>query len=147
VPNRFIFGFAGIGVVGIGSFWFHATLKFQAQLADELPMIWVTSTAIWLLFDHDAGFTFESTRTRLLTVAAVIFNVLFSWSYYINRNPVYHQVVFGILLFTITGRIRYLLVHSTPGKRVPADKKAGYSQNIRPGCCSIRLRLPYMELR
>ncbi|KAJ7610815.1 ceramidase [Roridomyces roridus] len=123
LPKRLRLGFAGIALVGLGSFYFHATLRFEAQLVDELPMIWVTSTAIWLLFDQDPGFTSMSTRTRLLTVAAVVFNVSFSWSYYINRNPVYHQVVFGMLLLLIAGRIRYLLVHSALGKRIPAEKK------------------------
>ncbi|KAJ7492319.1 ceramidase [Mycena latifolia] len=128
LPHRFLLGYIGIGLVGLGSFWFHATLQFQAQLADELPMIYVTSTTLWLLFDHESGFTFKSTRTRLLTVATVIFNVLFTWSYYINRNPVYHQVVFGILLFSITFRIYYLLAVSSVGKRVPADKRRAISR-------------------
>ena len=29
----------GIGVVGVGSFLFHATLLYEWQLADELPML------------------------------------------------------------------------------------------------------------
>ncbi|KAJ7786640.1 ceramidase [Mycena metata] len=124
LPYRFILGYIGIGLVGLGSFWFHATLLFQAQLADELPMIYVTTTTLWLLFDQDYGFTFESKRTRLLTVVAGAFNVLFTWSYYINRNPVYHQFVFGILMLSISFRIYYLLTRSTVGKRIPADKRA-----------------------
>ncbi|KAF7337511.1 hypothetical protein MSAN_02224100 [Mycena sanguinolenta] len=114
----------GIGLIGLGSFWFHATLQFQAQLADELPMIYVTTTTLWLLFDQDYGFTFTSLRTRLLTVVAVVFNILFTWTYYINRNPVYHQVVFGTLLLSIAFRIYYLLTWSKVGKRVPAEKRS-----------------------
>ncbi|KAJ7459104.1 ceramidase [Mycena galericulata] len=123
LPGRFVFGFMGIALVGAGSFWFHATLLFHAQLADELPMIYVTSTALWLLFDHEAGFTFKSARTRLLALVAAVFNVMFTWSYYINRNPVYHQIVFGALVFSVTGRIVYLLTRSDAGKRIPADKR------------------------
>ncbi|KAJ7103225.1 ceramidase [Mycena belliarum] len=123
LPQRFLVGYIGIALVGLGSCWFHATLQFQAQLADELPMIYVTTTTLWLLFDHQSGFTFKSTRTRLLTVAALVFNVLFTWSYYVNRNPVYHQVVFGTLLFCILFRIYYLLTMSSVGKHVPADKR------------------------
>ncbi|KAJ7170167.1 alkaline phytoceramidase [Mycena filopes] len=120
LPYRFILGYIGIGLVGLGSFWFHATLLFQAQLADELPMIYVTTTTLWLLFDHDDGFTFESKRTRLLALTAAAFNIAFTWSYYVNRNPVYHQFVFGILVLSISFRIYYLLARST---RVPADKR------------------------
>ncbi|KAJ7161261.1 ceramidase [Mycena crocata] len=124
LPPRFVLGYLGIALVGLGSCWFHATLQFQAQLADELPMIYVTSTTLWLLFDQGSGFTFESLRTRLLSVAALLFNVFFTWSYYINRNPVYHQVVFGILLLSIAFRVYYLLTRSDAGKRVPVDKRS-----------------------
>ncbi|KAJ7269412.1 ceramidase [Mycena haematopus] len=123
LPRRFIFGYIGIGLIGLGSFWFHATLQFQAQLADELPMIYVTTTTLWLLFDHDSGFNFNA-RTRLLTVFAVLFNIFFTWTYYINRNPVYHQVVFGVLLLSIAFRIYYLLTWSEIGKRIPTEKRS-----------------------
>jgi dihydroceramidase len=49
--------------------------------------------------------------------------VTFTTTSYINRNPVYHQVVFGTLLLSIAFRIYYLLTLSDVGKRVPADKK------------------------
>ncbi|KAJ6565998.1 ceramidase-domain-containing protein [Mycena sp. CBHHK59/15] len=93
LPSRYILGFLsnsqwlGRRFGWPGSIWFHATLLFQAQLADELPMIYVTSTTLWLLFDHKSGFNFESSRTRLLAVAMIAFDVLFTWSYYIYRNP------------------------------------------------------------
>ncbi|KAF8215870.1 ceramidase [Mycena galopus ATCC 62051] len=111
VPHRFIL----IGLIGLGSFWFHATLQFQAQLADELPMIYVTSIALFLLFDQDSGFHFNSLRTRLLSIGTILFNILFTRSYYINRNPIYHQVVFGVLLFSIAVRIYYLLKRKAIG--------------------------------
>ncbi|KAJ6575432.1 alkaline phytoceramidase [Mycena capillaripes] len=122
LPHRFMLGYAGIGLVGLGSFYFHATLQFQAQLADELPMIYLTVTTLAVLFDQNRGFDF-STRTRLLSVAIAVFNILFTWSYYISRNPVYHQIVFGILLLSIAFRIYYLLTWSNVGKRVPAEKR------------------------
>ncbi|KAJ7651636.1 ceramidase [Mycena polygramma] len=137
--NLFTLAFAGIGLVGLGSFWFHATLLFQAQLADELPMIYVCATTLWCLFDTSLGFTWETTRTRLLTVAAAVFSILFSWSYYINRNPVYHQVVFGILLFSIAFRIYYLLTRPDVGKRVPADKRAAISKLFSLGVAQFVL--------
>ena len=42
LPMRFIGCYAGIGIVGMGSFLFHMTLKHEAQLGDELPMIWAS---------------------------------------------------------------------------------------------------------
>jgi hypothetical protein len=43
-------------------------------------MIYVTTTALWLLFDNDHGFKVESSRTRLFSVVAVVFDVLFTWT-------------------------------------------------------------------
>ncbi|KAF8257870.1 hypothetical protein EI94DRAFT_1816692 [Lactarius quietus] len=37
LPTRFLIGFAGCALIGLGSFLFHATLLYEAQLADELP--------------------------------------------------------------------------------------------------------------
>jgi dihydroceramidase len=70
----------GVGLVGIGSFFFHATLLFEAQLADELPMIYVGSMSLFLLFDNKPGFGLHSTRSKMLIVLLVLFDVLFTWS-------------------------------------------------------------------
>ncbi len=70
----------GIALVGIGSFFFHATLLFEAQLADELPMIYVGSMSLFLLFDTTPGFGVANPRSRALIVALVLFDVFFTWS-------------------------------------------------------------------
>ena len=68
----------GIALVGIGSFAFHATLLFQAQLADELPMIYVGSMSLWLLFDDQPGFGLHTSRTKLLMAFFIILDLLFT---------------------------------------------------------------------
>ena len=70
----------GVGLVGLGSFFFHATLLFEAQLADELPMIYVGSLSLFLLFDNKPGFGLHSTRSKMLMVLLALFDVLFTWS-------------------------------------------------------------------
>lgn len=75
LPNQ-----QGVGLVGIGSFFFHATLLFEAQLADELPMIYVGSMSLFLLFDNKPGFGLHSTRSKMLIVLLALFDVLFTWS-------------------------------------------------------------------
>ncbi|KAG6865763.1 hypothetical protein C0991_011960 [Blastosporella zonata] len=79
LPTRYVAGYVGIGLVGIGSFAFHATLLFQAQLADELPMIYVGSMSLFLLFDNRPGYGVTA-RTRALIALLLIFDVLFTWS-------------------------------------------------------------------
>lgn len=69
-----------MAIVGLGSLAFHATLLYEAQLADELPMIFVASVGLWLLGDRKLGFSFESQKSRYQLVILAIFNVLFTWS-------------------------------------------------------------------
>ncbi|KAF8665359.1 hypothetical protein AX16_000378 [Volvariella volvacea WC 439] len=124
LPIRYLVGYAGVALVGIGSFAFHATLLYEAQLADELPMIYVGAMSLWLSFDTDNGFGLQSSRTRALVALMVIFNILFTYSYYLYRNPVYHQVVFATIVISVTARITYLLKWSPSAGRIPAETKA-----------------------
>ena len=67
-------------MVGIGSFIFHATLLFEAQLMDELPMIYVASYCCAILFDTSRGFTLKNSKAPELAIIFAVFNVLFTWS-------------------------------------------------------------------
>ncbi|KAG6889983.1 hypothetical protein C0995_012943 [Termitomyces sp. Mi166 len=119
LPTRYVAGYTGIALVGIGSFAFHATLLFEAQLADELPMIYVGSMSLWFLFDDHPGYGVKSSRSRALIALLVVFDVLFTWSYIVYRNPVYHQVVFASIVFTTTARVTYLLKWSDRTSDIP----------------------------
>ncbi|KAF8899059.1 ceramidase [Infundibulicybe gibba] len=112
LPTRCLVGNIGVGLVGVGSFAFHATLLFQAQLADELPMIYVGSMGLWLLFDTVPGFSLAHRRSQLITLAIAIFDVLFSWSYHPDYLPP---------------------KWSTFASRIPADKRATISQLFGTG--------------
>ncbi|KAG5342044.1 hypothetical protein C0989_005724 [Termitomyces sp. Mn162] len=99
LPTRYVAGYMGIALVGFGSFAFHATLLLEAQLADELPMIYVGSMSLWFLFDDRPGYGVKSSRTY--------------------RNPVYHQIVFASIVFTTVARVTYLLKWSDRTSDIP----------------------------
>jgi dihydroceramidase len=67
-----------LALVGFGSFAFHATLLYGAQLADELPMIFGASYGIFLLTDTGHGFGLRTARSRLLAVGIAACCFLFS---------------------------------------------------------------------
>jgi dihydroceramidase len=69
-------------LVGIGSLAFHATLLYEAQLADELPMIFGASYSTLLLFDTEPepSPASRSGRSTLIITIIIIFDLLFSWS-------------------------------------------------------------------
>lgn len=124
MPTRFLVGYLGFALVGIGSFAFHASLLYEAQLADELPMIYVASMSFWLLYDYEQGFKAHSFRTRCHIASLVLFDVMFTWAYSIYRNPVFHQVVFAVLIIACTVRVTYLLRVSPVRDRIPQEKRA-----------------------
>jgi dihydroceramidase len=70
----------GCALVGLGSFLFHATLLYEAQLADELPMIYVTSYLLAMLLETEPGFGFHSTYSKILVAATVVFDIVFTAS-------------------------------------------------------------------
>ncbi|KNZ80670.1 Alkaline ceramidase 3, partial [Termitomyces sp. J132] len=119
LPTRYVAGYMGIALVGFGSFAFHATLLFEAQLADELPMIYVGSMSLWFLFDDRPGYGVKSSRSKALIAMLVVFNILFTWSYIAYRNPVYHQIVFASIVFTTVARVTYLLKWSDRTSDIP----------------------------
>ncbi|EKC97347.1 ceramidase [Trichosporon asahii var. asahii CBS 8904] len=55
-PKRYSLVHLGLAGIGIGSFGFHGTLKWEWQLMDELPMIYVASYAAYLVLDTLPGF-------------------------------------------------------------------------------------------
>ncbi|KAF8921976.1 ceramidase [Mucidula mucida] len=124
LPGRYSAGFLGFAMVGIGSFAFHATLLFHYQLADELPMIYVASLSLWFLYDRKPGFSMTSVRTITSLITIAVLDALFTWSYILYRNPIYHQVVFGAIVLGSAIRIAYLLKWSEIRTKIPDEKKA-----------------------
>jgi len=136
-PIQYTASYAGFALVGVGSFAFHATLLYEAQLADELPMILVASYTLYLLFDTDPGFSLRTFRSRITLATMLVFNFLFSWSYFKYRNPVYHQVVFALLMFGLVSRTAFLLNWSNASLRISERTKKSISRTYSTGSLSF----------
>jgi len=127
-------------LVGIGSFAFHGTLQYAAQLADELPMIYTSSCIFFILFDTSPGFEMRnSSRGQYLSTSVVLFDVLFTWSYRIYRNPIYHQCVFAALMVTIGLRGRWLLESSHSLKHFSEGQRSTINRLFLSGAGSFVL--------
>ncbi|KAJ2327487.1 hypothetical protein H4S02_001329 [Coemansia sp. RSA 2611] len=64
-----------ITVVGVGSWLFHATLKYSMQMTDELPMLWAISIACYIALTMQ--FNVNRARVkRLLTLWTLLVTVL-----------------------------------------------------------------------
>ncbi|KIJ53491.1 hypothetical protein M422DRAFT_25363 [Sphaerobolus stellatus SS14] len=109
LPSRYWVGYLGFALVGIGSFAFHATLLYEAQLADELPMwVYVCSQTLYVIFETVPGALKDSHRRKPLALGIILFDVLFTLAYALYRNPVFHQAVFATLMLTVGVRTTIL---------------------------------------
>lgn len=49
IPLRYAWLYVWMGIIGIGSFMFHATLLYYMQLLDEIPMLFSNSQMLYVL--------------------------------------------------------------------------------------------------
>ncbi|QRV92879.1 alkaline ceramidase [Ceratobasidium sp. AG-Ba] len=125
IPHAWRYAVANLGItgIGLGSFVFHATLKWHAQvLLDELPMIFVVSLMLYLICADEARWSATGDRWKLkLGLASVPLGVSALYLYY--PNPVLHQVCFATIQLTST--YRTILLFKTAPKTIPqTDIKA-----------------------
>ncbi|KAM0756387.1 alkaline phytoceramidase [Meredithblackwellia eburnea MCA 4105] len=110
---RFVLGHLGLMIIGIGSALFHMTLLYEWQLADELPMIYLTTLMTWVCFDLTPVNSTSKTRIAL-PVGLLAFNTIFTYAYLVFPNPIFHQVAYGSLTISTTARAAYLLLSQSP---------------------------------
>ncbi|KAH6630639.1 ceramidase [Chaetomium sp. MPI-SDFR-AT-0129] len=89
----FILAFLGYMVVGVGSMAFHTTLKYEMQLADELPMIYTVCIMAFATFSYK-----RPAKVQALVAAGLVGLAVFITVYYLYaKDPVFHQVAYGLL--------------------------------------------------
>lgn len=102
-PSVFILAYLGYMVIGLGSMAFHATLKYEMQLADELPMIYTTCIMGY------ANFSYRQSGAVRLGVAAFFGALAYGiTAYYLHvKDPSFHQAAYAIMTICILGRGMY----------------------------------------
>ncbi|KAJ1920066.1 alkaline ceramidase ydc1 [Mycoemilia scoparia] len=101
LESRFILCYLGMAMVGTGSWLFHMTLKYEWQLADELPMIYCTAFALNCLLQAQR----KSPSGKLVPFLLFLYCFGVTLIYLVNRNPVFHEVAYGlqVLFYTVYG--------------------------------------------
>lgn len=105
------------------------TLKHEAQLLDELPMIWVGTLLTWSMLDQTLFFGWRVNRL-ILPTALLSLVVWITVTYVTNGDPVFHQVAYAsIMVVSITHAI-FIIVHpnaplnvSDSSRRMRADAR------------------------
>jgi dihydroceramidase len=97
LERRFYLAYLALMVVGLGSFAFHATLLWPAQMADELPMLY--ASVVFLFCIADARWTGRASHLRAWLIAALATVAIGTTAVYLYTNdPLVHEVCYGILV-------------------------------------------------
>ena len=89
----------------MGSFLFHATLKYPMQLVDELSMIYTTCLMCYATFSYSRSRLF-SLYLALFLLSLAIFITLY---YHYLQDPAFHQVAYAILTAIVLTRSIYVM--------------------------------------
>ncbi len=81
---RFRVALLALAVVGLGSVAFHATLRFELQMLDELPMLWLALVMIYSLLEDRPERRYGVWFPALLVAAGVVVSLLTA----LSRGPV-----------------------------------------------------------
>ncbi|XP_071839552.1 alkaline ceramidase 3-like isoform X2 [Apostichopus japonicus] len=105
VEKRFLLSCLGFLTVGVGSWCFHMTLRYEMQLLDELPMIWGSCLFLYCIFEchskrdhHNKGLI-----ALLLFVCAGVTGIYITF-----KNPYLFQAAYGTLVIVMIVRGFYL---------------------------------------
>ncbi|QRV78430.1 alkaline ceramidase [Ceratobasidium sp. AG-Ba] len=116
---RFAAPHFGIACIGAGSFIFHATLNWYAQvLLDEMPMIYVSSLVLYLVLAPANGSGSPKLKFGVAAIPTTVTALYLRFPY-----PVIHQVCFAAIMLTITYRLVLLLKESAGSPEATYDAK------------------------
>ena len=103
---RFRASYLTLFVVGVGSAAFHCTLKYWAQMLDELPMIWTNSVFMYTIVED----SLRKRRRAVVFGCAALYSAIVSVVYVANKSVAFHETAYGagvgFLVYKCYGHIR-----------------------------------------
>jgi len=118
LKRRYLLCYFFYTIIGIGSFFFHATLRYEAQLFDELPMMLMAGQSIWCMVVNG-----HSSKIRSIISAVIVYSLIAVGAsvYLIYRNYwVFYGIFVAIMTVLVLGAI--YLSHTNPHVSSPMMK-------------------------
>ncbi|KAH9809663.1 ceramidase [Melampsora americana] len=109
LPFTFILCHLGVLLIGLGSFAFHATLRYDMQLLDELPMTYSITLLAYLAFNRSSSQTSPTDRVfnSILNLFLISYAVLVTLIYLVWPNPIFHHISFASLILSTNAKVAY----------------------------------------
>ncbi|XP_076807573.1 alkaline ceramidase 3-like isoform X4 [Clavelina lepadiformis] len=98
IETRYLLANISLLTVGIGSWMFHMTLRYEMQLLDELPMIYGTCVFLYALRHHAKP---SENRSGIYIFSLCLCCILVTAVYLHWQNPLFHQASYAILVLTL----------------------------------------------
>jgi dihydroceramidase len=108
LERRFMLAFAMVSVVGFGSIAFHATLLFQFQMMDELPMIYLALTVVYILLENRPERRFGNWFPLALVAYAVLLTCLTAFTRGRLQITLFHASFVSLEVYAL---VRVYLIH------------------------------------
>ena len=96
IETAYTYSFLTLFFIGIGSWMFHMTLRYEMQLLDELPMLYGSSYVICCLYSARNSFFDEG--GYILAILLTIYSVITTVVYLLTKEPVFFQIMFAVIL-------------------------------------------------
>ncbi|XP_064297573.1 alkaline ceramidase 3 [Phalacrocorax carbo] len=114
LEKRYLAAYLCLTAVGLGSWCFHMTLKYEMQLLDELPMIYSCCVFVYCLYEC---FKYKNTVNYPLLFLLITYSFVVSIIYLNLKEPVFHQIMYGTLVSIIVLRSVYIVLWVYPWLR------------------------------
>ncbi|ORX82940.1 alkaline phytoceramidase [Anaeromyces robustus] len=108
--QRFYWAYFGLLCIGFGSWLFHMTLRYQMELADELPMIYTCCIAVFCIFEILDSKTYRPYITIILWLTVILFTIMYteiiSWPWFQHGST---ALLIGVIVFRSLHIINHIL--------------------------------------
>jgi dihydroceramidase len=106
-----LFIFCEVCVVAVGSFFFHATLRYMMQLADELPMLVLVFHTSYVLCTRPAAPSNKRTQRPLLFISFCLYSLITTLILSLtDRASAWHHFVRGCNSYAFSAAFLYIFV-------------------------------------
>lgn len=124
LPVWFPVMYLALGVVGLGSAWFHGTLSWAGQMADQIPMLWTEVALMYGLVATEASLR-RAANLRgvlpLLAAALCVFLVTSTTVALTSTSPTVFRVLFGVFVAGTIAQVRGMIWNALPSGATLTD--------------------------